>query len=90
VYAFIAQLPEYERIILKIFAVSIKDKPKWVYIGDKIHVQCNAATLSYLFNELSQKWIVNDSYVIKNYGINSLASVLKQIKTKTNYSTFDV
>jgi hypothetical protein len=75
VYAFVAEPPKSERIVLKLFAVAIYDKPISVYIGDVVRVQCNAATLSYFFNRLSQEWLVNDSYVIKNYGINSLASV---------------
>jgi len=77
VYAFVAQPPKSERIVLKLYAVSINDKPKSVYIGDVVRVQCNAATLSYLFSGLSQKWLINDSFVIKNYGINPLALVLK-------------
>lgn len=77
VYAFVAQPLESKRIVLKLLAVAINDKPISVYIGDVVRVKCNAATLSYLFNELSQEWIVNDSYVMKNYGVNSLASVLK-------------
>ncbi|CAH1724324.1 unnamed protein product [Aphis gossypii] len=75
VYAFVAEPPNFERIVLKLFAVAINDKPISVYIGDVVRVQCNAATLSYLFNRLSQEWLVNDSYVIKNYGVNSLASI---------------
>lgn len=77
VYAFVVQPPKFERIVLQLFAVSINDKPISVYVGDVVRVQCNAATLSYLFNGLSQEWLVNDRYVIKNYGIDSLASVLK-------------
>lgn len=72
-----AQPPEFERVVLKLFAVSIKDKPISVYIEDTVQVRCNAVTLGYLFNGLLQEWIVNDTYVIKSYGVDSLASVFK-------------
>ncbi|XP_029343653.1 uncharacterized protein LOC103308391 isoform X2 [Acyrthosiphon pisum] len=62
-------------MVLKLFAVAINDKPISVYIGDVVKVQCNAATLSYFFNGLSQEWLVNDSFVIKSYEVNSLASI---------------
>lgn len=88
VYAFVAEPPNSERIVLKLFAVAINDKPISVYIGDVVRVQCNAATLSYLFNRLSQKWLVNDSYVIKNYGVNSLASVLLMSNYITSINSF--
>lgn len=77
VYAFVAQIPGNGRIVLKLIAVSINDKPISVYIEDTVRVRCNAVTLAYVFKGLlTQQWIVNDSYVIKDYGINSLASVL--------------
>lgn len=75
VYAFVAQLKDSERVVLKVIALSVYDKPISVYIGDKIPVRCNAVTLGYIFKKLSQKWTVNDSYIVKNYGLDSLASV---------------
>lgn len=77
IYVFAAQPPEHQRIVLKLIAVSIieNNKPLSVYVKDEVRVQCNAVTLGYVFNGLSQKWIVNDSFVIKNYGANSFASV---------------
>lgn len=78
VYAFVAWPPEAKQFVLKLFAVSINDKPLKVYIKDKVQVRCNAVILGYIFNGLSQEWIVNDMYTIKNYGINSLASVNKK------------
>lgn len=77
VYIFVAEPPEFERVVLEVFAVSIYDKPISVYIDDTVQVRCNAVTLGYLFDELLQEWLVNDTYVIKSYGINSLASVFK-------------
>jgi len=77
IYAFVVQPQKSKRMVLKLFAVAIHDKPISVYIGDVVRVQCNAATLSYLFNGLSQEWLVNDSFVIKSYGVNFLASVLQ-------------
>lgn len=79
VYAFVVQPQESEIIVLKLYAVSIYDKPILVYIKDSVPVQCNAITLGYLFIGLSQEWIVNDSYVIKTYGTNSLASVYNSV-----------
>lgn len=73
------QPPKSERFVLKLIAVSINDKPISVYIEDIIPVRCNAVTLGYLFKGLSQKWIVNDSLIIKNYGVNSLAAVLNKL-----------
>lgn len=78
IYTFVTQPQESERFVLKLFAVSINGKPISVYIEDRIPVRCNAVTLGYLFKGLSQKWIVNDSFVIKNYGVNSLATVLNK------------
>lgn len=75
VYLFVAVPPDSERIVLKIVTVSVSSKPIPVYIGDKIPVKCNAVTLNYIFKGLTQKWTVNNSYVIKNYGISSQASV---------------
>lgn len=75
VYMFVARPPDFESVVLKVFAVSIYDKPKSVYIEDTVQVGCNAATLGYLYDRLSQEWLVNDTYVIKSYGVNTLASV---------------
>lgn len=77
VYMFVAQPPEFERIMLKVFAVSIHDKPISVFIEDTVQVKCNAVTLGYLFDGLSQEWLVNDTYVIKSYGADTVASVFK-------------
>lgn len=74
---FVAQPPDFERIVLKVYAVSIQDKSILVYIGDTVQVRCNAVTLGYLFDGLSQEWLVNDTYVIKNYGVDTLASVFE-------------
>lgn len=79
VYAFVAQPQGAPIVVLKVYAVSVTDKPISVYIKDLVPVRCNAITLGYLFTGLSQEWIVNDSYVIKNYGTNALASVFNSI-----------
>lgn len=75
VYTFVVQPPESGMIVLKLYAVSVYDKPISVYIKESVPVKCNAIALGYLFTRLSQEWIVNDSYVIKNYGTNYLAAV---------------
>ncbi|XP_050536947.1 uncharacterized protein LOC126903053 [Daktulosphaira vitifoliae] len=75
VYAYIVQPLNRQKVILKIIAVTIMESPTYAYIGDIIQVQCNAITLGYLFKDLSQQWVLNDTFVIKNYGITSLAIV---------------
>uniref|UniRef100_A0A2S2QEF6 Uncharacterized protein n=1 Tax=Sipha flava TaxID=143950 RepID=A0A2S2QEF6_9HEMI len=79
VYTFVAQTQGAPIIVLNIYAVSITNEPVSVYIKDSVPVRCNAIALGYLFTGLSQKWIVNDSYVIKNYGTNALASVFDSV-----------
>ncbi|VVC27876.1 Immunoglobulin-like fold,Kringle,Kringle-like fold,Thrombospondin type-1 (TSP1) repeat,Kringle [Cinara cedri] len=67
VYAFVALPPEAQRFILKLVAVSINNKPLTVYIKDKVQVWCNAVTLGYVFNGLSQEWIIDaDTITIEN------------------------
>lgn len=76
---YVAQPSESQKIVLNIFTISVLDKPLYVYIEDKVQVQCNAITLNYIFNGLLQKWIVNDTFVVKNYGFNSLTAVCCQM-----------